>query len=67
MMDADRESAIAHAGQQMLAWMAEYERTGCFAHRGCADFWRIRMQTLIAGRSAGQVQRMEEARGLARA
>lgn len=63
--DAARERAIVFAGQQLIAWMGEWERSGDFAHRGAADFWRIRQEALIHGRSAGQVAAMERARGLA--
>lgn len=63
--DAARERAIVFAGEQLIAWMGEWERSGDFAHRGVADYWRIRQEALIHGRSAGQVRRMEAERGLA--
>lgn len=64
LTDAGRETAIRGCGLQMLAWMAEYERTGCFSARGTADFWRGRMQEFVAGRSADRVRAMEAERGL---
>lgn len=64
MSDQDRESAIVFAGEQLIAWMGEWERSGDFSARGCVDFWRIRQEDLIRSRSAGQVRSMELARGL---
>lgn len=65
LTDIERESAIVFAGEQLIAWMGEWERSGDFSARGAADFWRVRQESLIKGRSAGQVRSMELARGLA--
>jgi hypothetical protein len=62
--DQQRERAIAGAGEQMEAWVQEWERTGCFAARGCADFWLRRMRELVAERSEQMVRRLEIERGL---
>lgn len=65
MSDDQRESAIKFCGEQMQAWVAEHERSHCFSARGAADFWRLRMESLITGRSAAKVQTMESELGLA--
>lgn len=65
MTDTERERAIEAAGEQMLSWMAEYERTQCLSARGVADFWRLKQQALIRSRSEHQVRAMEHERGLA--
>lgn len=57
--DLQREVAIQQAGREIEAAMARYAESGNFADRGEADAARLRMQGLIAGRSAEQVARME--------
>ena len=63
--DAEREAEIARHGRQMLAAYARYERSSSFADVGQAHFHRMRMYALIRGRSAGQVAKLEQERGLA--
>lgn len=43
---------------------AEWETNSCFASLGSAHHARILMEKLIAGRSAAQVAKMEQERGL---
>lgn len=64
MTDQEREAAIVLAGDAMKAAQARYEATGCFGDNGEAHRHRLRMESLIRGRSAGQVARMESERGL---
>ena len=64
MTDQERELAIVVAGEAMQAAQARYEASGCFADQGEAHRHRLRMESLIRGRSAGQVARMESERGL---
>lgn len=64
MSDDERERAITGCGEQLLAWMAEWERTGCFSHRGVADFWRRQMEELVRGRSPEKVASLEVKRGI---
>lgn len=52
MSDEARESAIVFAGEQLMAWMQEWERSGCFSARGCVDYWNGRREELIRGRAS---------------
>ena len=65
MTDQEREAAIVLAGDAMKAAQARYEATGCFGDNGEAHGHRLRMETLIRGRSRAQVKQMELERGLA--
>ncbi len=59
-----REAAIALAGRAIERHMTTYKQTNCFDALGMADRARMSMETLIKGRSAAQVARMEADRGL---
>lgn len=63
--DDDREQAIVRAGNAMKAAFARYEGSSNFADLGDAHRARMSMESLIRGRSAAQVTRMEDKRGLA--
>jgi len=63
--DDDREQAIVRAGNAMKAAFARYEGSSNFADLGDAHRARMSMESLINGRSAAQVARMEQSRGLA--
>ena len=63
--DDDREQAIVRAGNAMKAAFARYEGSSNFADLGDAHRARMSMESLIRGRSAAQVARMEQSRGLA--
>lgn len=65
--DEQLEQHIADCGRRMEAAYAIWERDGCFSARGEAGHWRIQMERAINSRSAGQVARMEQERGLASA
>jgi hypothetical protein len=39
---ADAVDRARFALDQRHAWLVEYERTGCFAAAGLADFWLMR-------------------------
>jgi hypothetical protein len=49
-----REAAIKLAGDLVVKYMDEYERTGCFAALGNADRFRLMQRQLIAGRTNPQ-------------
>jgi predicted phosphodiesterase len=49
-----RESAIRLAGDLVVKYEDEYERTACFAARGNADRFRLMQRQLIAGRTNPQ-------------
>ena len=63
--DDDREQAIVRAGNAMKAAFARYEGSSNFADLGDAHRARMSMESLIRGRSAAQVARMEQERALA--
>ena len=63
--DDDREQAIVRAGNAMKAAFARYEGSSNFADLGDAHRARMSMESLIRGRSAAQVTRMEQERALA--
>ena len=63
--DDDREQAIVRAGNAMKAAFARYEGSSNFADLGDAHRARMSMESLINGRSAAQVARMEQERALA--
>lgn len=65
MTDQEREIKIKRAASGLEAAMHEWEQAGCFAARGRADSYRLAMEALIKGRSAGAVANMEDALGLA--
>jgi hypothetical protein len=62
--DCQREAAIVNAGREIEEHMRAYGESGDFTDRAAADAARLRMEALIRGRSAGQVARMEQERGL---
>lgn len=62
--DDDREQAIVRAGNAMKAAFARYEGSSNFADLGDAHRARMSMESLIRGRSAAQVTRMEADREL---
>ena len=61
------ELEIQIAGKRMEIANLMMEEPGCnhFGFAGERDFWRVRMEFLIAKRSPQQVARMETERGLA--
>lgn len=63
--DQQREKSIADLGLLVEGAMSRWESSGCFHARGQADNYRVSMEALIRGRSACQIERMEEALGLA--
>ncbi len=65
LTDAEREQAIVRAGNAMKAAFARYEGSSNFADLGDAHRARMSMESLINGRSAAQVARMEQERALA--
>ena len=67
MTDEAREAAIKFEGHLMTAAMLLACEHGneYFMYRGQADHHKNRMYALIRGRSAAQVAKLEEARGLA--
>jgi hypothetical protein len=64
LSDLSREVAIQHEAREVEQCMRRYGETNCFSDRGAADRARLRMEELIKGRSAAQVERMERERGL---
>ena len=64
MNDSELEKHIEDLGLLMVAAYNRYEVSGCFADRGEADGWRLKMEAAIASRSPAQVARMESKRGL---
>lgn len=62
--DEQREELIRKAGAAMKSAYREWEVSGCFDARGRADAERMRMESLIRGRSAAMVRRLEAERGL---
>jgi hypothetical protein len=64
MTDTERERHIADCGRLMQAAMARYQQSSDLADLGDAHRWRRLMEEAIAGRSAGQVARMEKNAGL---
>lgn len=65
MTDTERELHIKACGQLMEQAYANYEASGSFSDIGEAHAWRKAMQDAINGRSAEQVARMEQERGIA--
>lgn len=65
MTDTERERHIADCGKLMQAAMARYQQSSDLADLGDAHHWRMAMEEAIKGRSAAQVARMEQERGLA--
>ena len=65
--DDEREEAIRRAGRAMESWFNRYEASGKKDTGALAQAVRCQghMATLIRGRSAAQVARMEAERGLA--
>ena len=65
--DDEREEAIRRAGRAMESWFNRYEASGKKDTGALAQAVRCQghMATLIRGRSAAQVARMERERGLA--
>ena len=63
----EREEAIRRAGRAMESWFNRYERSGKKDTGALAQAVRCQghMATLIRGRSAAMVARMERERGLA--
>ena len=64
-LDKQREKSITDLGLLLEGAMSRWEVFGCFHARGQADGYRLVMEALIRGRSAGQIERMEQALGLA--
>lgn len=64
LTDGEREAAIALAASLIEHHIELYEISGDFADRGNADRARLSMEALIKGRSAEQIARMEQERGL---
>lgn len=50
------EQHIKESGSLMAAALMQYELSGCFADRGEADAYRVRMEQAIAERVARQGQ-----------
>lgn len=65
LQDAELERHIASCGYLMLEAYKRYEQSHCFSDKGEADRWMLLMNEAIKGRSAAQVTRMEQERGLA--
>ena len=65
MSSAEMKAHIQECGRQMTAAYARYERSNCFADRGAADGWRLRMEAAIAMRKPSAVKERELALGLA--
>lgn len=65
MSDAQREVQIIHEGRAVEYHMAKYAETSDLGELGAAHGARLRMESLIRGRSPAQVARMERERGLA--
>jgi len=61
MNDQEFESHIEDLGLLMVAAYNRHEASGCFAARGEADGYRVRMEAAIGRRSPDQVTRMESA------
>lgn len=59
-----RAQQIAQLDGLIAGLERRWDECGCFHARGQADRFRIAMEDLIRGRSAEQVARMQEARGL---
>lgn len=59
------EAHIKSCGLLMQEAMERYEVSSCFADRGDADHWRMRMEEAIKARAPETVAAMEVARGLA--
>ena len=64
-VDQQREKSITDLGLLVEGAMSRWEALGCFHARGQADGYRLAMEALIRGRSACQIERMEQALGLA--
>ena len=64
-LDAAHERHIKRLGEKMLTQHAHWAATGCFAARGAADGYRMRMEAAIGQRSPAAVAFMEAERGLA--
>ena len=64
MTDTDREAEITRLSAEMEAAYAIWQSDGCFAARGDADRLMRERDDLVRGRSAEQVARMEQERGL---
>lgn len=62
---AELESHIRDCGRLIEKSMKAWYETGCFSHRGEADYWKSRMYEAIAARTPETVARMERERGLA--
>lgn len=62
--DEAHEAHIKHLDAEMLRHMDQWVATGCFAARGSADAYWLRMKDAIAARSPEVVARMEVERGL---
>ena len=50
------EQHIKESGSLMATALMQYELSGCFADRGAADAYRLRMEQAIAERKARQEQ-----------
>ena len=59
-----REQFIRRAGVQLEAAYSHWEVTGCAVARHEAERWRVEMERSIKGRSAAQIARLEQQRGL---
>jgi hypothetical protein len=64
LTDGEREAAIGLAASLVEYHVELYEISGCFTDRANADRARLAMEALIKGRSAEQIARMEQERGL---
>lgn len=64
MTDTEREAEIARLSAEMEAAYAIWQSDGCFAARGEADRLMRQRDDLVRGRSAEQIARMEQERGL---
>lgn len=64
LADDEREAEILRAGNEIEAAMGRYAASSDLIDRADADRARLRMEALIRGRSAAQVQRMEQERGI---
>ena len=50
------EQHIKESGSLMATALMQYELSGCFADRGAADQYKLRMEQAIAERKARQEQ-----------
>lgn len=64
MTDEEREQAAYRAGCAMQAWYSQYQLTGEPKYLDMAHEAMGLMRKLLAGRSAEQVARLEQERGL---